>query len=122
MFIPAVLSDITSRSMSSLIDKFSTAPIAAATLEDILSSLERFLIIEEAEQRHVTNQAMLRQLNQMKGPKEMYRGYHTLDDIFRCRDHQVQTAKDQSQAVVVSSSNLHRLNYFLIFVTKYVNY
>ena len=56
MFISAVLSDLTGRSMSFLIDKLSTAAIAAATLEETLSSLERLLlrvhvIVEEAEQR-----------------------------------------------------------------------
>ncbi|XP_066393678.1 putative disease resistance protein RGA3 [Miscanthus floridulus] len=100
MFISAVLSDLTSRAMSFLLDKLSTAAIAAATSEETLSSLERLLlrvhvIVEEAEQRHVTNQAMLRQLNQMR--KEMYRGHHTLDNIFKC--------KDQSQAVMMLPSS-----------------
>nr|CAB3452479.1 unnamed protein product [Digitaria exilis] len=62
-----------------------TAP--APAVEETLNSLQRLLIrahviVEESQDRIVTNQAMLRQLNWLQ--KEMYRGYHTLDTL-RCR-------------------------------------
>nr|CAB3456177.1 unnamed protein product [Digitaria exilis] len=60
---------------------------AAPAVEETLNSLQRLLIrahviVEESQERIVTNQAMLRQLNRLQ--KEMYRGYHTLDNL-RCR-------------------------------------
>ncbi|CAL4899401.1 unnamed protein product [Urochloa decumbens] len=86
MFLSSIFSELTSRSISFLIDKCtrSTSPPA---VEETLSNLQRFLlrvqvIVEEADERHISNQAMLRQLSQLR--KEMYRGYHTLD-TFRCR-------------------------------------
>jgi hypothetical protein len=86
MFLSSVLSELTSRSISFLMDKCSrqTSP---PTVEETLSNLQRLLlrvhvIVEEADERHISNQAMLRQLSQLR--KDMYIGYHTLD-TFRCR-------------------------------------
>ena len=86
MFLSSILSDLTGRSISFLIDKClrQTSP---PTLEETLSNLQRLLlrvqvIVEEADERHISNHAMLRQLSQIR--KEMYRGYHSLD-TFRCR-------------------------------------
>ena len=86
MFLSSILSELTSRSISFLIDKClrQTSP---PTVEETLSNLQRLLlrvqvIVEEADERHISNQAMLRQLSQIR--KEMYRGYHSLD-TFRCR-------------------------------------
>ncbi|KAL6639595.1 hypothetical protein ACP70R_023325 [Stipagrostis hirtigluma subsp. patula] len=95
VFFSAILSDFTSRSMSFLIDKFSRP-----TVEETLNSLQSLLlrvhvIVEEAEERRITNQAMLRELNRLR--KEMYTGYHTLDTI-RCRAHE-DKAKDGNQTV-----------------------
>ncbi|CAL5076247.1 unnamed protein product [Urochloa decumbens] len=64
------------------------------------------VVVEEAEQRHITNQALLRDLNLIR--KEMYIGCHALD-IFVCRDHHKETARDQGQAAS-SSSTPSRLN------------
>ncbi|XP_066395934.1 uncharacterized protein [Miscanthus floridulus] len=86
MFSSSILSELTSRSISFLIDKClrQTSP---PTVEETLSNLQRLLfrvqvIVEEADERHISNHAMLRQLSQIR--KEMYRGYHSLD-TFRCR-------------------------------------
>ncbi|KAF8690560.1 hypothetical protein HU200_040924 [Digitaria exilis] len=80
---------------------------AAPAVEETLNSLQRLLhrahvIVEESEERIVTNQAMLRQLNRLR--KEMYRGYHTLDTL-RCRapdadgdDHNRAVAADPQKA------------------------
>jgi hypothetical protein len=86
MFLSSILSDLTGRSISFLIDKC-TRLTSPPTVEETLSNLQRLLvrvhvIVEEADERHISNQAMLRQLSQLR--KEMYRGYHTLD-TFRCR-------------------------------------
>ncbi|CAL5066244.1 unnamed protein product [Urochloa decumbens] len=111
MFFSAILSDLTSRSISFLIDKYCSRPTAAATLEATLqNSLKMLLlrvhvVVEEAEQRHITNQALLRDLNLIR--KEMYIGCHALD-IFVCRYHR-ETARDQ-QDVSPSSSTPSRFN------------
>jgi hypothetical protein len=81
MFLSSILSDLTGRSISFLIDKC-TRLTSPPTVEETLSNLQRLLvrvhvIVEEADERHISNQAMLRQLSQLR--KEMYRGYHTLD-------------------------------------------
>ncbi|KAF8731774.1 hypothetical protein HU200_015712 [Digitaria exilis] len=87
VFFSAILSDLTSRSVSFLIDKCLTMAAAAPAVEETLNSLQRLLhrahvIVEESQERIVTNQAMLRQLNRLQ--KEMYRAYHTLDTL-RCK-------------------------------------
>jgi hypothetical protein len=86
IFLSSILSDLTTKFTSFLIDKCSrqTSP---PTVEETLSNLQRLLlrvhvIVEEADERHISNQAMLRHLGQLR--KDMYRGYHTLD-TFRCR-------------------------------------
>ncbi|XP_052163777.1 disease resistance protein RGA2-like [Oryza glaberrima] len=49
------------------------------------------IIVEEADERIITNQVMLQQLNILR--KEMYRGYFTLD-IFRCHGYKGDSTKD----------------------------
>nr|CAB3456183.1 unnamed protein product [Digitaria exilis] len=77
LIFSAILSDLTSRSVSFLIDKCLSMTAPAPSVEETLNSLQRLLhrahvIVEESEERIVTNQAMLRQLNRLR--KEMYRG------------------------------------------------
>jgi hypothetical protein len=84
--ISAILGELASRSVSFLVDKY-LKRAAAPTEEESASSLQRLLlrvrvIVEEAEERRITNQAMLYQLSVLR--KEMYRGYYTLD-MCRCR-------------------------------------
>lgn len=84
----AIVETVTSRSISFLIDKCPT--ITAPTMEDpSIQSLQWLLlrarvIVEEAEGRHITNQAMVQQLNILR--KEMYRGHYTLDN-FKIQDN-----------------------------------
>jgi hypothetical protein len=94
----AVVGELASRSVSFVVDRYLKQK-AAPTEEERLCSLERLLlrlrvVVEEADGRLITNQAMLHQLSILK--KEMYRGCYTLD-VFRYRargedkikDHQV---------------------------------
>ncbi|KAM0821588.1 hypothetical protein ACQ4PT_072088 [Festuca glaucescens] len=94
----AAVGELASRSLSFIVDRYLKQK-AAPTEEERLRSLERLLlrlcvVVEEADGRLITNQAMLHQLRILK--KEMYRGYYTLD-VFRYRalgedrtkDHQV---------------------------------
>ncbi|KAL6647679.1 hypothetical protein ACP70R_015116 [Stipagrostis hirtigluma subsp. patula] len=86
MIIAAIMGELASRSISLLLDKCldrRTAPTGDERLDTLQQLLLRaHVIVEEAEGRRVTNQAMLRQLNKLRD--EMYRGYYTLD-MFRCR-------------------------------------
>nr|CAB3459512.1 unnamed protein product [Digitaria exilis] len=80
-----------------------TAP--APSVEEKLNNLQRLLhrahvIVEESEERIVTNQAMLRQLNRLR--KEMYRGYHTLDTMRRRAPDA--DGDDQNRAVAAGRS------------------
>uniref|UniRef100_A0A0D9WUW9 NB-ARC domain-containing protein n=1 Tax=Leersia perrieri TaxID=77586 RepID=A0A0D9WUW9_9ORYZ len=90
-FFSAILSDLASRSISLMISKYSkpTVSIMEERLQRLL--LRARIIVEEAEERLITNHAMLQQLNILR--KEMYRGYYTLDK-FRCHDHEEDNTKD----------------------------
>ncbi|KAL6647194.1 hypothetical protein ACP70R_014631 [Stipagrostis hirtigluma subsp. patula] len=87
-FLTAFLGDLASRSISFIIDKY--LKNAEPTKEERLDSLQRLLlrvrvVVEEAGERHITNQAMLQQLSTLR--KEMYRAYYTLD-TYRCQAHE----------------------------------
>jgi hypothetical protein len=82
------MGELASRSISFLVNRY-LKQRATPTEEERLHSLQRLLlrlhvVVEEADVRLITNQAMLHQLSILK--KEMYRGYYTLD-IFSFRDH-----------------------------------
>jgi len=90
VFFKAIIGDL-----AFLIGKYSK--MTTPTMEEKrLHNLERLLlrvrvVIEEAEARHITNKAMIHQLNLLR--KEMYRGYFTMDNL-RCqgiddKDHDV---------------------------------
>ncbi|KAF6998385.1 hypothetical protein CFC21_014526 [Triticum aestivum] len=92
----AAMGELVSRSISFLVDRYLKQRTAATTEEERLHSLQRLLlrlhvVVEEADDRLITNQAMLQQLSILK--KEMYRGYYTLE-IFLCRAHGEGRAKD----------------------------
>ncbi|XP_047078818.1 anthocyanin 3'-O-beta-glucosyltransferase-like [Lolium rigidum] len=79
IFLPAVLGELATRSVSFLINKYSKLPVQAMEI-----NLERILlraqaIIEEAEGRHITNQGMLRQLRMLRDA--MYQGFYVLDTL-----------------------------------------
>ena len=82
--ILAIISEITKRSISNVLCKYSEIT-SGPTMEDKrLHDLQRLLlrthiIVKEAEGRLITNRAMVHQLNVMR--KEMYRGYFTLDSL-----------------------------------------
>uniref|UniRef100_A0A0D9WUX1 Rx N-terminal domain-containing protein n=1 Tax=Leersia perrieri TaxID=77586 RepID=A0A0D9WUX1_9ORYZ len=100
-FFSAILSDLASRSISLMISKYSkpTVSIMEERLQRLL--LRARIIVEEAEERLITNHAMLQQLNILR--KEMYRGYYTLDK-FRCHDHEEDNTKDHQLSTFVSST------------------
>uniref|UniRef100_A0A0D9WUX5 NB-ARC domain-containing protein n=1 Tax=Leersia perrieri TaxID=77586 RepID=A0A0D9WUX5_9ORYZ len=91
-FLSAVLSDLASRSISFLINKCSkqAIPIVLERLQQLL--LRARITVEEADDRLITNQTMLQQLNILR--KEMYSGYYILDN-FRCHGHEEDNCKDQ---------------------------
>uniref|UniRef100_A0A8R7P9F5 Rx N-terminal domain-containing protein n=1 Tax=Triticum urartu TaxID=4572 RepID=A0A8R7P9F5_TRIUA len=93
----SVMGELASRSVSSLVNRY-LKQMAAPTEQERLHSLQRLLlqahvVVEEADDRLIINQAMLHQISILE--KEMYRGYYTLN-IFSCRygggrtkDHEV---------------------------------
>uniref|UniRef100_A0A0E0E6Y5 NB-ARC domain-containing protein n=1 Tax=Oryza meridionalis TaxID=40149 RepID=A0A0E0E6Y5_9ORYZ len=103
-FLSAILGDLASRSISFLINK-SSKPTALTVEERLQRLLLRArIILEEADERLITNQSMLQQLNILR--KEMYRGYYTLDR-FRCHVHEADHTKDHevSNYVIPSKFN-----------------
>ncbi|KAM0892079.1 hypothetical protein ACQ4PT_025977 [Festuca glaucescens] len=101
--ISAILGELASRSISFLVDKC-LKRTSAPTEEESANSLQRLLlqvrvIVEEAEERLITNQAMLHQLSILRS--EMYRGYYTLDKC-RCA---AATDDQVSHAFTLSTSN-----------------
>ncbi|EAY73973.1 hypothetical protein OsI_01858 [Oryza sativa Indica Group] len=108
VIVSTIMGEFANRTISFLIQKYSER-VTTTTEEERLDNLQRLLlrvciIIEDAEERHVTNQAMLHQLNILR--KEMYRGYYTLD-TFRFRAHDVKKEKDHevSYSFVLSKFN-----------------
>ncbi|KAF7056025.1 hypothetical protein CFC21_063483 [Triticum aestivum] len=98
IFISALMGELISRSMSSIIKKYSKPPAEAveARLERIL--LRGQVIIDEAMGRHITNHGMLRQLTMLR--YAMYQGYYVLD-TFRC-----QAYKEEENNLAVSQSGV----------------
>ncbi|KAF6998383.1 hypothetical protein CFC21_014503 [Triticum aestivum] len=96
----AAMGELASRSISFLVGRYLKQRTAATTEEERLHSLQRLLlrlhvVVEEADDRLITNQAMLHQLSILR--QEMYRGYYTLD-MFNCRAHEDDRTKDYSFA------------------------
>ncbi|XP_062186560.1 putative disease resistance protein At1g50180 isoform X3 [Phragmites australis] len=92
MFLSAVLGELTTRSINFFINK-SSKP-SALDVEDRLRRvlLRAQVIVDEAMGRHITNQAMLQQLDMLRDA--MHRGYYMLD-TFRYQSHDKEDAKDQ---------------------------
>ncbi|KAK8458816.1 hypothetical protein SEVIR_2G013200v4 [Setaria viridis] len=82
LFLSAVLSDLASRSINFIFNKCSKLPSPA--VEDSLrrALLRAQVIVDESMRRHITNQAMLQQLNMLRDT--MHQGNYMLD-IFRCK-------------------------------------
>jgi hypothetical protein len=84
VILTAILSEVASRSFSFLINKYMSGETRTESVDERLQRLQLLLlrvrvILEEADGRSVTNQAMLQQLNILR--KEMYRGYYVLDSF-----------------------------------------
>ena len=74
--------DLANRSISFLVGKWRNNQMSPTKEERLLDSLRRLLlrartVVEEAEGRHITNMAMLQQLNTLR--MEMHTGYYALD-------------------------------------------
>jgi hypothetical protein len=93
--LTAIMGEIANKSVSFLIDKYSMLDTPTKedqgikTLQSML--LRACVIVEEAEGRNITNQAMLHQLNILR--KEMYRGYFIMDN-FRSQTSEDGKSKD----------------------------
>jgi hypothetical protein len=82
VIVSAIIGEVFSRSISFLIETCSKLPPPPPPESESLESLRRLLlrigaIVEDAECRRITNQAMLQQLNTLR--QEMQRGHFTLD-------------------------------------------
>ncbi|EES01382.1 disease resistance protein RGA2 [Sorghum bicolor] len=82
LIVSAIMSDLLNRALSKAIQRYRRS--RAQETEHKLRRLHRVLLkidatVEEAEGRHITNQAMLRQLQMLR--QGMYQGHHMLDTI-----------------------------------------
>lgn len=85
--LSAILGDVVSRSITFMIDRY---PKQRPSVDENLQRLHHLLVrirtvVEEAEQRHVTNHGMIRQLELLR--EQMFRG-HCVLDAFRFRDEE----------------------------------
>ncbi|CAD6221459.1 unnamed protein product [Miscanthus lutarioriparius] len=129
IFISAILGDLTTRSINFIIRKFPTP-----MLLDVEDHLRRVLlraqvIIDEAMDRHITNQVMLLKLDMLRDT--MLRGYYVLD-TFRYQRHNEAAAKDQNvshssfmsnrctQALKEMRETLDDLNYMILDVNDLI--
>ncbi|KAL6845057.1 hypothetical protein ACP4OV_024552 [Aristida adscensionis] len=85
--LSAIVSDLLGRALSMAIRRYRQSNGAEHKLQQLQSVLLRIdAMVEEAEGRHVTNQAMLRQLDMLR--HGMYDGHYMLD-TFKYRGHGV---------------------------------
>ncbi|XP_062189262.1 uncharacterized protein LOC133892470 isoform X2 [Phragmites australis] len=91
-FLSAVLGELTNRSINFIINKCSKPP--ALPVEDSLQRalLRAQVIVDEAMGRHITNRAMLQQLDLLRNT--MHRGFYTLD-TFRYQSQDKEETEDQ---------------------------
>ena len=118
--LTTIFGEIANRSISFLLGKWSKQKLP--TNEDqMIHNLQQLLrrvnvIIEEAEARKITNQAMVHQLNMLR--KEMYRGYFTVDNIRRKADEEYKTTgHDVSHPFALSKFNPAKRLFFSTGVT-----
>ena len=95
----AILGDLIGRSVSFALDRCCHRWRKAGGIEDAPQRLRRVLlrlqaVVEEADRRRVTNQAMLRQLQLMR--EGVYRGYYLLSAIKRQGVPEVSSFRDRS--------------------------
>ncbi|CAN6203781.1 unnamed protein product [Urochloa humidicola] len=94
VIVSAIIAELVGRSISFLIEACSKRKEPPPSEPESLESLRRLLlrigaIVEDAEGRRITNQAMLQQLSTLR--HELQRGHFTLD-TFRCLTHQREKA------------------------------
>lgn len=105
MFLPAILSDLLGRSVSFVVQRYSQQSSVEDSVQQLhLTLLRVSVIVEEAEGRRITNQAMLRQLDMLR--EAMYGGHYMLDALTYGRSHLADAA-----APCRFSSALARLNH-----------
>lgn len=86
LIVSAIMSDLLNKALSKAIQRYRRSK--AEETEHKLRRLHRVLLqidatVEEAEGRHITNQAMLQQLQMLR--QGMYQGHHMLDTVrYRC--------------------------------------
>ncbi|KAL6845056.1 hypothetical protein ACP4OV_024551 [Aristida adscensionis] len=92
--VSAVLGDLVSRTVSFVVDRYYRQPKGAAENQQRLRHvlLRIKATVEEAERRHITNQAMLQQLQKLR--EAMYKGCYLLDTV-SYRMLQQERASDQ---------------------------
>ena len=66
IFLSAVLGELATRSMGFIINRYSRPPAQAMEINLEMILLRALVIVDEAEGRHITNQAMLRQLSMLR--------------------------------------------------------
>ncbi|KAJ1285167.1 hypothetical protein BS78_03G259400 [Paspalum vaginatum] len=119
--VSAVVGDLISRTISFAVDRCCHRRRKAGGTEDGPQRLRRVLlrvqlVVEEADRRHVTNQAMLRQLQLMR--EGVYRGYYLLSALShrrrrRRRRHQEQGVITQDGAAQDGEVSRHDRSFAL---------
>uniref|UniRef100_A0A0E0K2L7 Disease resistance N-terminal domain-containing protein n=1 Tax=Oryza punctata TaxID=4537 RepID=A0A0E0K2L7_ORYPU len=114
-FLSAVLADLLSRSISFVIDRYCQQQQG---VEENLQQLQRMLlriqiVVEEANRRSITNQAMLMQLKTMRSM--IYRGYYFLDNFrYRITPEQTQDEVGEHSVALSHFSPLKRFRFSTI--------
>nr|TKW30218.1 hypothetical protein SEVIR_2G021400v2 [Setaria viridis] len=93
----AIMGEIANKSISFLIDKCSNNLDTPTEEDRRIKTLQSLLlracvIVEEADGRNITNQAMVHQLNILR--KEMYRGYFVMDSLITSQTSEEDKSKD----------------------------
>lgn len=113
MVISAVISDFISRFISFVVENYQARRQAIASHK--ISRLQRLLlrasiVVEEADQRQITNHGMLLQLKQLR--ESLYRGYYMLDtsDVWPSLSNGLlEVSQHKLQVVVQITSNLEAM-------------
>ncbi|CAL5075640.1 unnamed protein product [Urochloa decumbens] len=112
IIVSAIIGEVLGRSMSFLIETCSKRMQPPPSEPESLESLSRLLlrvgaVVEDAEGRRITNQAMLQQLSTLR--HELQRGHFTLD-TFRCHAHERDKAPPAGHESGQHSFALSRFN------------
>ncbi|KAE8791098.1 Disease resistance protein RGA2 [Hordeum vulgare] len=113
ILVSAILGDLASRSASFLISKyFQQQPDIDNIVQRLQSVLPRIdIVVEEAEERNITNQGMLRQLKMLR--QGMYRGHYVLDSL------RFQAALNEEWMVDTLEDTMAGMKEFIFFLESY---